>query len=180
MIRWSKISGLRPMSTSALAITLKPQWYINITWIIGGIGSVLIPISTSPITINTFYVIVKGRVADPLRPTSASCAITPTIFSFIYSYNQQSTMDTWVMGLIVAGLGHISTSPITTNSFSCIAGLKVAGLFIPISTSTRINSYIPPLDVIITTSISPPIIIIITDTTLIFFVNIFLYITRIN
>ena len=92
---------------------------------------------------------------------------------------QKYTMFTWVMGGIVDGMGHISNSPITTNSFSYIVKVKVAGLFIPRSTSTNINYYIHPRVSIIMTSIYPPIRIIRTYITLLFFVNPFIY-TRIR
>ena len=141
----------------------------------GGIRAGLIPISTSHITINT----LSNIVADLLRPTSTSCIITPTIPSLKLMYNQKYTMVTWVMGGIVDGMGPISNSPITTNSFSYIVKVKVAGLFIPISTSTNINYYIHPRVAIIMTSIYPPIRIIRTYITLLFFVNPFIY-TRIR
>ena len=141
----------------------------------GGIRAGLRPISTSHITINTFSNTVKGIVSSLLRPTSTSCTITPTISYLKFVYTQQSTMVTWVMGGIVDGMGPISNSPITTNSFSYIVKVKVDGFFRPISTSTTIKSYVHPLFAIIITSISPPIVIIRTCITLLFFVNLFLY-----
>ena len=85
-----------------------------------GIRAGLIPIYTSHIAINNFSNIVKVRVADLLIPTSTSCTITPTISYLKFMYTQQYTMVTWVMGVIVDGMGHISNSPITTNSLSYI------------------------------------------------------------
>ena len=87
-------------------------------------------------------------------------------------------MITWAMLGIVAGLRSVSTSPITTNSFSYIARVKISGLFRPIYTYTIINSYIPRWVAIVVTSISPPIIVIITDITLLIFSKLPLYLTR--
>ena len=139
----------------------------------GGIRAGLVHIYTSPITINTWSIIVKGRVEDLLIPTSTSWTITPTISSFKFRYDQQYTMVPCVMGESVAGLGPISNSTITTNSFYRISRGKAAGIFRPTFTSTIINSYIPPQFTIFTTYISDTIIIIIrTDITLLFFMNI--------
>ena len=80
----------------------------------------------------------------------------------------------------VDGLGPIPTSPITTNSFSCIARVKLSGIFRTISTSAIINYYIPPQFSIILTYIYPPIVIIITDITLLFFVGLLIYTARRN
>ena len=146
----------------------------------GGIRAGLISISTSPITINTLSVILKGKVAGLLRPTSTSCTIAPTILPFKFRYTQQSTMVTQVMGGRVAGMGPISASTITTNCFSRIARGKLYGILIPISTPTIINSYIPPRLSIIMTSISTSVIIIITGPTLLFLMILLLYTTRIN
>ena len=118
----------------------KTQKYTNLAWVMGGRGAGLIPLYTSPITINTFYVIVKGRADDLLTPTSTYFIINPTITSYIVIktivnttriniYTQQSTMVTWVMGGRVAGMGPISTSPITINSFLYIASGIVDGIF---------------------------------------------------
>ena len=126
------------------------------------------PKSTSTINITIFDIILKRRVADLLITTFNSFTITPTVSSLIFRYTQQYTMVTWVMGGRAAGLGHISTSPITTNSFSCIARGKMAGLFRPRSTSTTMKYYKSPQVSIIATSIYPPIIIIINDITLLF------------
>ena len=79
-----KISGLIPMTTSVVTITIKPQWYTNITWMMGGRGDGMRPISTPPITVNTLSTIVKWIVADLLRPDSTSCTVTPTITSSIF------------------------------------------------------------------------------------------------
>ena len=94
------------------------------------------PIYTSTITINNFYKIVKVIVDYLFRPTSTSFTITPNISSLKFMYNEQSTMFTWVMGGRVAGMEHISNSPITTNSFSCILKGKVYDIFRPSYTST--------------------------------------------
>ena len=148
-----------------------------------GIGAGMRPIYTSPITINAFSVIVKRKLADILRPTPTSFNITPTISSLIFRCNQQSTMVTWDMGERVAGMGPISTSPITTNSLSFISRVKFAGFFRPISTSNIIKFYIPLWVAILTTYISPTIIIIIiigTDITPLFFVDLFLCTMRRN
>ena len=144
-------------------------------------GDGLRPKSNFTITIKIFYIIVKIIVADILRPNSNYFTNTPTIYSFIFSYNQQYTILAWVMVLRVSGLGHISISPITANSFSRITRGKVSSIFRHISKSIIINSYIPHIVTITTTYISPPIIIIIiTNTTLLFFINLFLYTKRRN
>ena len=143
----------------------------------GGKEAGLIPIPTSNITINTVYITVKVIVKNILRNTYMYCTITPTITSFVSRnniinmkrstrYTKQSNMVTWVTGGIVAGLGYISTSPITTNSFSNITRRKVPGIFRPISMSVTIKSYITPKFTIITTYISPPNNTITTDITL--------------
>ena len=148
----------------------------------GGRGDGLITKTTSAITINIFSSIVKIIVDDLLRPSSTFCTINPIIYSLIFSYTQQSTMFTCFMWGIVAGLGPISTFPITNNSLYHIAGVKVAGIFRPRSTSTIINYYIPPQVFIIATSIYPTIIIIIIimDIILLFLMNLSLYTKKIN
>ena len=119
------------------------------------IGDGMRPKSTSPITINTLYIIVKIILADLLRPTSKSCIITPTITYFIFvntsihmaritRYIQKYTMVTQVFRVRVSSMGHISISPITTNSFSNVVRVKLSALFRPISTSAMINYYITP------------------------------------
>ena len=166
-----------------------------------GIGDGLRPISTSIININTFSIIVKILLDDILIPTYTDCTITPTITSFVFvntiinmaritGYTQQSTMVNYGMGVILSVLGSISTFPITTNSFSHIARVKVPGIFRPGSTSAIINSYIPPRFAIIMNFIPPPITIITTDVTLLrsvttistslFFVNLSICTTRIH
>ena len=118
------------------------------------------------ITINTLYIIVKVKVDDLLRHVYTSCTITPTITSFVIMntiiqmrirtrYKQQSTMVAWNMGVRVAGMGPISISSITTNSFSHIARVRVDGLFKPRSTSSVINYYITPWAAIIMDYILP-------------------------
>ena len=77
-------------------------------------------------------------------------------------------------------MGPISTSPITTNSLSCITRGKVAVLFRPRYVSAIINFYTSPWVAIIMTYIYPPITIINTDITLLFFMNIFIYTMRRN
>ena len=139
-------------------------------------GCILRPISTSTTTINTLSVILIVTVADIVRPTYSSTIITPNITSYIFiktitgailinRYMQQSKMVTWVMVGRSSGLGHISTSTITLNSFLHIAKGRMAGLFRPISTSAIIKNYITPLVTIITTSISSTVTIIVTDIT---------------
>ena len=102
---------------------------------------------------QTVYIIVKVILDDLLIPTSMSCTITPTINYLIFMktiinmtintrYTQQYTTVNWVMGGGVAGLGPISNSPITTNSFSNVSRGKVSGIFRPRSMSVIINSYI--------------------------------------
>ena len=107
-----------------------------------------------------------------------SYTTTLNIYSLVFRYSQLSTMITWAMLGIVAGLRSVSNSPITTNSFSYIARVKISGLFRPIYTYTIINSYIPRWVAIVVTSISPPIIVIITDITLLIFSKLPLYLTR--
>ena len=80
-------------------------------------------------------------------------------------YRKIYTMLVYVMGKIMSGMGPISTSPITTNSFSNVARIKVVGIFRPRSTSATINYCITPQVTIITTYISPIITIITTDIT---------------
>ena len=127
-----------------------------------GVG--LRPISNSLITINTFYVIAKGRVANILRPTLTSSIITPTITSYIVMktiinmsiinrYTQKYTMVNWVIGRRVSGMGYISTSPITINIFFRINRVILDGIFRYRSTSAIINSSINPPVTIITTYI---------------------------
>ena len=172
-------------------ITIKNQWYTKNTWMIRGIGAGLRPKSISPVNINNFSIVMKLRLADILRPTSMYCTMTHTITSFVFMntiihvsrrtrYMQHSTMVTWVMGWRVTGLGPVSTSSVTTNSFSYIARGKFSGLFRTISTYVVINSYILPKFSIIATSVFHPISIIKTDITLLVFMNIFIYTKRIN
>ena len=149
------------------------------------------PISTYPITINNLSIILKVRVDNLFRSTSMSCTTNPTIKYFIFMntmihmairnrFIHKFTMTIWVMGIRVAGMGFISTSPITTNSFYHIKIGRVDGIFIPRSTSSNINSYITSSVNIITTYISPTITIIKTNITLLFFMNIFICTTRRN
>ena len=93
-----------PMSTYIITITIKPQCSNKITWMMGGRRSGLKPISTYPITINTFSNIEQGKVDDIFRPTSMYFSITHTIY---------------YLGVKVAGLGPKSNSTITTSSLSC-------------------------------------------------------------
>ena len=123
---------------------------------------------------------MKEIVVDILIPNSAAFTISPNIYYIKFRYTQQSTMFTWVMWGILSGMGPLSDSNTITNNFSRILRGKVADLFISRSTSTIINSYIPPIVTIIKTSVSPLLIIIITDLTLQFFINISLYNMRIN
>ena len=152
-----------------------------------------------PITINTFNIILKAIVTYLLRPTPTSCTISYTITSFILiktfinmtrstRYMQQFTMVAWVIGGRVTGLGHISTSPLTTTSFYNVVRGKVDGIFKLIFTSAIVNSYSTPQVNIITNYIFLPINIIITDITLLrsmstisksfVFMNISIYRTR--
>ena len=64
------------------------------------------------------------------------------------------------MGVRVAGLIHISTSTITTNTLSMILKIRVDGLLRPKSTSYTITTYITPIITIITTYITPIITMI--------------------
>ena len=189
MIIWRKLAGMRPMSTSFMTTTIKTQLYTKHTWMMGGRVAGTISIPTYTITINTLSIVVKGSVDDLLRHNSTSCTIKPTITSLIFlntiinmsirtRYRQQSTMDTWVMGVRVASMGPISTSPITTNSFYYITRGKVDVIFRPGSKYVIINSYITHWVAIITSSIYPPITIIKTDITILFLMNIFIYTTR--
>ena len=130
----------------------------------GGKWSVMRPLSTLTITINTFYIMFKGRVADLLIHTSTSYIITDTITFYIFMkniinttriniYTQQSTMVTWVMVGRVAYLGPISTYPITINSLLYISRGRGTHIFRPRSMSSTINTSITPLVNTITTSI---------------------------
>ena len=116
----------------------------------GGKGAGLRPKSTSDITINTFFIIVKARVDNILIPTFTSCNITPTITTLTFTNTiihmarrtrctQQYTMVNWVMGGRVAGIGPISISTITIKMFYYIMSGNVAGIFIPRSTSIIIK-----------------------------------------
>ena len=176
IVIWRKLAGLRPMSTFLVNINIKPPKYNKITCIMGGRGYVMRNISSSPITINTFYGVVKGIVDDILRPNSTSSIITPTTTYYIvtktiirttriYRCTQQSTMSTFVMWGRDAGMGTIYTYTITTRSFLHILRERMAGVFRPIYTSYTIITSITPLVTIITTSISLPITIITTDIT---------------
>ena len=69
-------------------------------------------------------------------------------------------MVTCDMGVIVAGLGHISTSLITIDIYSTIVRGRVAVILIPKLMISVINTYITPLVTIITTYISPLMTII--------------------
>ena len=134
----------------------KTRWYNMISWMMGGMRAGLRHIHNYPITVNTFYDIVKGRVAYILRRTYTSCTITPTISYFKFVFSQQYTMVIWVIGVRVSSLGPISVSPITTNILSCIVRGKVAGIFIPLSMFTIIKYNIHPQVAIIATPRSLP------------------------
>ena len=144
------------------------------------------PISISSITINTFYMILKGRVAVLLRPKSTSSIIITAITSLIFMKTfmntkrsnrctKKCTIVAWVMGGRVSGLGPISTSPTTISSFSNISRGRVSGILRRISKSTIINTYITPLVTITTTYISPLITIINTHRTSITAITTILY-----
>ena len=105
-------------------LNCKTRSFTNITWTMGGIKSGLWPISTSPIIINTFYIIEQVRVDDLLITTSTYCIITPNISSFV---------------LRVYGMGPIYNSPITNNIFSCNVRGKLASFCIPRPMSNIIN-----------------------------------------
>ena len=61
----------------------------RVTWVMGGLLAGMVPISTSPITINSFFHISRGIVAGLFRPRSTSdiinTYITPLI-SIIMNY----------------------------------------------------------------------------------------------
>ena len=112
---------------------------------------------TYPFTSNTSSIILKVRVTDTMRNTSASCAITANITYLIFintiiymarinMYTQQSTMVALVMGGRVVGLGTISTSPITIVSLSRIGREKMDGPFRPIYALLPSPTHISPLD----------------------------------
>ena len=92
-------------------------------------------------------------IASLLRPKSMSSTITTTINSFVVmktsmkmkrgnSSMQQSTIVTWVIGVIVDGLIPISTSYFNIKSCYHIARGIVAGILWPRSTSINISSTI--------------------------------------
>ena len=146
---------MRPMSTYAMTITIKPNDLTSTPVLWEGEGMVWYLNPLLPITVNTFYIIVEWRVADILIPTSTSFTMTPTVTSFIFMntiihvpirtrYMQQYSMVACVMVVIVAGMGPISASPIITNSFPHIERVKLADLFIPRPMYDIIKSYIPP------------------------------------
>ena len=106
-----------------------------------------------PIAINTCSSIVQGRGVTLFRHLSLSCTIIPDIFSLggrvsgmgyisnsiiitniISCRSQQHTTFTLVIGVVVAGLIPISTSPLNINSYSPIEIVIVAGLLWPRST----------------------------------------------
>ena len=74
---------MRPMYTYIMNMNRKPQQYIKLTWIMVVRMASMRHIYTFTIIINTFYIIVKGRVAGILRPKSTYYIITTTITSFI-------------------------------------------------------------------------------------------------
>ena len=86
-------------------------------------------------------------------------------------------MITCDMGGRVDGLGNITTSSVTINTFYKIPRGRVAGILRPISTSATINNNTTPLVNTITTYILPLITIIYTninpiiDTTTIYPIN---------
>ena len=87
IIIWRKFSGLRTMSTSVMTITIKTQLSTNHAWTMGRKGDGLRPKTTSTITINTFSIILKVRVAYLLRPNYKSCTMTPNITALIFMNN---------------------------------------------------------------------------------------------
>ena len=128
MFIWRKVGWYETYVQFCHGNNYKTQWYTKHTWIMRGRGDGMIPKSNSPITINNFYIILKGRVAYILIHTSTYCNMRPTITSFIFMntiipmkrrtrYIQQSTMATWVIGRREDGLVPISTSTITTKSW---------------------------------------------------------------
>ena len=130
---------MRRISTSVITITIKNRWSTNIKWIMGGRRASPRHRPTSPNAINYFSDIEQGWVFEIFRLNYMSCTITPTIYS---------------LGGIVAGLGPISNSPITTNiitwkihqstTFTLVMGGIVACLR-PIPTSTCIITLVPRL-----------------------------------
>ena len=146
-----KLAGVRPMYTST----------ITITWMAGGIRDGPRPISTPPTAVNTFSNIEQGVMVDIFRPTFKSWTITPTISYWgvrlsgmgpipnsliitnsISWKSQQYTILTLVIGVTVAGMRPISTSPFNTKSCPPIARGRVAGLLWNISTPINISSVI--------------------------------------
>ena len=135
-----KVDFFRPIYTSLItmiAFINSKRSYIakqksnTITWVMRGRVADLRPISTSPITINTCSNIQKRRVASLLIPKSTSYIINTSITSLITTNSlinrkgsnratRKYTMPTWVMGGRVAGLRHISKSPITIKTCSTI------------------------------------------------------------
>ena len=123
------------------------------------------PRSSSPMTINNSFVIVKLIVANLLRTTSASFTITPTITYYIAihtiinttrinRYTQQYITVTWAVGGRVADMGPISTFTTTINSFLHIAIGIVAVIIRPRSKSIIIHISITPIVTAVLKSIS--------------------------
>ena len=56
------VDGMRPMCNSIMTMNRNPQQSNNINCIMGWRGAGIRPIYNAPITIKTFYVILKGRV----------------------------------------------------------------------------------------------------------------------
>ena len=89
-----------------------------VTWVMRGILDGLITISTTPITINTFYMSLKIRVDGLLRPKSTPSTITTYINPLITTTTTYITpfitiINTYITPLV--SMTNISCYVITMN-----------------------------------------------------------------
>ena len=136
MIQKGRVDGiLRPKSTS----------YLITTWVMGGIVDGMRPISTYPITINTFSITTRGVVSSPLVPISTSSIFTAFI---------TTTINSNIVIVIVTGLWrnkstssitykHTRTSIIINLISVTIVGGRMSGLLGPIS-KISVTTYTQP------------------------------------
>ena len=156
-----KLAGVIHMSTSVITITIQTRWSTMIIWMMGGIRVGLIPIYTSPNSINTLSNIEQGLMVDIFRHTLMSWNIIPTISylgvivdglrpipnspittNSISWKIQNTTTFTFVIGVIVSGLRSIPNYPLNNNYYSPIARGRVTGLLWSRFTSINISTVI--------------------------------------
>ena len=83
VVIWRNVDGLIPMSTSLINTNINTQWSTKPIWIMVRRGAGMRPRFTSPITIKTLSIIVKGRVAGLLIHNSTTYIINTATTSFI-------------------------------------------------------------------------------------------------